>query len=371
MSHAATNWAIKQRGLKPTAKIVLWHLCDRYHPDHGCFPSQETLADDCEISRASLNSWLAVLEGAGLIRRETRRDPDTKRHQSTFYRFPFEQDWPAPVSGGEPCPEAGHGSTEPSPKPGHGSVSNLEGEPCPENGESRVQILDTNPVREPVRESVSARASNSDDQGFSPQRAWHALGAVWPSFSAQSEERCLKALGDLTAAERKLVVERVPAFLEEHKGAHGGKVRLPYLDTYIREKHRWAVPSQKPAAAADGVRRLIGAFDRAWWWLFFNAVRQLGDHLCDPRSPQSSFLRGRIDLTRKGIGWKVDPGKIADIEASAKSFVQIAVDGPEFQRWAAALRKRLSLPRPDAIKFIWVPSEYPPDDEITLQGAAE
>jgi hypothetical protein len=46
MSHEATNWAIKQRGLKPTAKIVLWHLCDRFNPDYGCFPSQARLAHD-------------------------------------------------------------------------------------------------------------------------------------------------------------------------------------------------------------------------------------------------------------------------------------------------------------------------------------
>ncbi len=55
MSHAATNWAIQQRGLKPTTKIVLWHLCDRFNPDYGCFPSQERLAHDCEISRATLS----------------------------------------------------------------------------------------------------------------------------------------------------------------------------------------------------------------------------------------------------------------------------------------------------------------------------
>ena len=61
MSHDATNWAIKQRGLKPTTKIVLWHLCDRFNPDYGCFPSQARLAHDCEISRSTLNvisaSW--------------------------------------------------------------------------------------------------------------------------------------------------------------------------------------------------------------------------------------------------------------------------------------------------------------------------
>ena len=36
MSHKATLWAIEQRGLKPTTKIVLWHLCDRFNPDFGC-----------------------------------------------------------------------------------------------------------------------------------------------------------------------------------------------------------------------------------------------------------------------------------------------------------------------------------------------
>ena len=46
MSHAATNWAIQQRGLKPATKIVLWHLCDRFNPDFGCFPTQERLAHD-------------------------------------------------------------------------------------------------------------------------------------------------------------------------------------------------------------------------------------------------------------------------------------------------------------------------------------
>ena len=55
MSHKATLWAIEQRGLKPTTKIVLWHLCDRFNPDFGCFPSQARLAADCEISRSTLN----------------------------------------------------------------------------------------------------------------------------------------------------------------------------------------------------------------------------------------------------------------------------------------------------------------------------
>jgi hypothetical protein len=72
MSHEATNWAIKQRGLKPTTKIVLWHLCDRFNPDYGCFPSQARLAHDCEISR--------LLRQNGQRRRLSAPEHDQRRH---------------------------------------------------------------------------------------------------------------------------------------------------------------------------------------------------------------------------------------------------------------------------------------------------
>ena len=62
MSHAATNWAIQQRGLKPATKIVLWFLCDRHNPDFGCFPTQARLAEDAEMSISALNEHLTTLE---------------------------------------------------------------------------------------------------------------------------------------------------------------------------------------------------------------------------------------------------------------------------------------------------------------------
>ena len=79
MSHKATLWAIEQRGLKPTTKIVLWHLCDRYNPDFGCFPSQARLAEDCEISRSTLNDHLDRLE-AGKVAAPCA--PRRSRHQT-------------------------------------------------------------------------------------------------------------------------------------------------------------------------------------------------------------------------------------------------------------------------------------------------
>ncbi|QEW18977.1 putative transcriptional regulator [Marinibacterium anthonyi] len=75
MSHRATNWAIQQRGLEPATKLLLWQLADRHNADTGrCDPSQERLADDCEMSRATVNRHLKKLEAAGLIRRVQRID---------------------------------------------------------------------------------------------------------------------------------------------------------------------------------------------------------------------------------------------------------------------------------------------------------
>lgn len=191
MSHEATNWAIKQRGLKPTTKIVLWHLCDRFNPDYGCFPSQDRLAHDCEISRSTLNDHLGQLEAQGLLRRVPRIDPATKRQLPTRYILGFEPGFtPAAVT---PRPEIGHGNADspeitsdaggspqdaasdalPCPDFGHGNcakpVSDFPADPCPENAQSRVQNSDTNLVREPLskpvkeEEDAQARAEISDE----------------------------------------------------------------------------------------------------------------------------------------------------------------------------------------------------------------
>ena len=110
MSHEATNWAIKQRGIKPAAKIVLWHLCDRYHPDNGCFPSLDTLAEDCEMSRRSVQDQINSLVEAGLVFVE-KTVRNRGRLPSNSYRFPFEKD----LGQNLPQAESALGKNEPSP----------------------------------------------------------------------------------------------------------------------------------------------------------------------------------------------------------------------------------------------------------------
>ncbi len=163
MSHEATNWAIKQRGLKPGAKLVLWHLADCHNGHTGrCDPSQGLLAHLCEMSRSTLNVHLSALEAAGLIRRVQRSDRVTRRQQSTFYVLGVDGGKPQAAQDVEgqtqdvvpPCPETGLGTEaeqadDPCPETGLGAVSGKSQKPCPENGDSRVRNPDTNPVREP------------------------------------------------------------------------------------------------------------------------------------------------------------------------------------------------------------------------------
>ena len=73
MSHYMTALAMRQTGLKPATKIVLYWLADHHNERSGeCFPRIARLAELCEMSRRSVETHLAELEAAGLIERALR-----------------------------------------------------------------------------------------------------------------------------------------------------------------------------------------------------------------------------------------------------------------------------------------------------------
>ena len=70
MSHYMTALAMKQKGLKPSAKIVLYWIADHHNGETGkCFPSIARLATLCEMSRRAVENNIAALVEAGLVRR--------------------------------------------------------------------------------------------------------------------------------------------------------------------------------------------------------------------------------------------------------------------------------------------------------------
>ena len=70
MSHYMTALAMKQQGLKPATKIVLYWLADHHNGETGkCFPSINRISELSEMSRRSVECHLETLEKIGLIKR--------------------------------------------------------------------------------------------------------------------------------------------------------------------------------------------------------------------------------------------------------------------------------------------------------------
>jgi DNA-binding MarR family transcriptional regulator len=102
MSHYMTALAMKQSGLKPAAKIVLYWLADHHNESTGaCFPSLKTLAQECEMDVASIKRHLANLEASGLIQR-TQRQRENGSQTSTQYTLHFAE----PLAQNAPAPSA-------------------------------------------------------------------------------------------------------------------------------------------------------------------------------------------------------------------------------------------------------------------------
>jgi hypothetical protein len=333
MSHDATNWAIKQRGLKPTTKIVLWHLCDRFNPDYGCFPSQNRLAHDCEISRSTLNDHIGQLEAAGLLRRVPRIDPVTKRQLPTRYILGFEPGFtPADP---DPCPEIGHGdhahpespdgaegcdadgATDALPCPdfGHGidlgPVSDFDPEPCPENRESRVRNPDTNlvrePLREPVKEEEDAQAREIEFDrffaalltalGLSPDGPLPAWWQGWPA-----REHVRRWRDDLGLTEDR-ILETATATRREHPEPPDGPKALDRA--MERAAQRLARPSttqpgDKGPARRPGRTHTTASLDEmaAFYAELVNSDRFLPSSMISNTVRDAMLARGLVTVER-------------------------------------------------------------------------
>jgi hypothetical protein len=234
MSHAATKWAIDQRGIKPAAKIVLWQLCDRYHPDHGCFPSLDTLAHDCEMSRRSVQDQLEILEQRGLIRIEKmpRRDGRLPRNR---YRFAFE--WGAGTLGQNlPKEEIALGKNEPSP------LANS----CKDLG----QNLPTNLVR--VTSKGIGNKSQADDLTAEFENVWAHYPRKVGKGAALAEWRKARRHHSFDAISQPL-----GQFVRLVKGTDPSKI--PHLRTWLHQE-RWednqADAVNRPRTSADDIEHL-------------------------------------------------------------------------------------------------------------------
>jgi len=98
MSHYMTALAMKQQGLKPATKIVLYWLADHHNGTTGlCIPSQKRLAELCEMTDRSVRTHLDTLQTLGLIQ-VIERKRDNGSQTSNEYKLLFDvQNLPTPM----------------------------------------------------------------------------------------------------------------------------------------------------------------------------------------------------------------------------------------------------------------------------------
>ncbi len=270
MSHAATNWAIQQRGLKPATKIVLWFLCDRHNPDFGCFPTQARLAEDAEMSISALNDHLATLEKLGLIHRIRVKDLRTHRRLPTRYILGFEQGFPQ-----KPPPESGDGFVEimeendtPSPESPDGANSGFPGVPSPDFPQSHLRNPEYNLVREPLTKPVKeedAQAREIDSDRFFAELLT-ALGidpngtlpAWWQGWPAKTHVR--RWIDDLGLTEGRIIETATETRRDHPAPPDGPKALDRAMERAAKRDAQTAAPppSNRPPSASPSAQRAHG-----------------------------------------------------------------------------------------------------------------
>lgn len=87
LSIRAIAWAFDQRCPSPIAKLVLIKLADNANEDGICWPSQARIAEDCGLTRETVNRNLQLLTRAGFISAEQRVGVSGKESNVYTLRF--------------------------------------------------------------------------------------------------------------------------------------------------------------------------------------------------------------------------------------------------------------------------------------------
>lgn len=273
MSFAAFAWALEQDAGDAAAKCLL--LCLAHHANESglAWPSQELLASESCQSVDTVQRGLRRLEHRGQIRRvplrfEGRRSVDLV----VFARSTL---WAASRDELRPFLPRGHTflSQQRSPRQSTACAPTL-----PQNGTAAASTL-PQPIRnaaallrqqELTSELTIERKSRSEreaakDPPPDPQSALDAFLKVWPSANVDSLRNTTDAWNGLTPDERRLAIERAPAWLELNRSL--GRTHIPAAATFLNDK-RWV----QLTAQSEKEFRVARRYSREWWWFLVKRV---------------------------------------------------------------------------------------------------
>ncbi len=84
MSVEAITWALGIKTGSPTRKVVLLCLANYADREGVCWPSYESLAEQCEISKNTIIRCIAALVDGGLLTREVRHTKNGKQTSNSY-----------------------------------------------------------------------------------------------------------------------------------------------------------------------------------------------------------------------------------------------------------------------------------------------
>lgn len=321
MSHKATNWAVSQRGISTVAKVLLWQLADRHNPDNGCFPDQDTLSRDCEISRATVNRTLLDLEKVGLVKRVQRKHPATRKRLPTRYYLAFEDEFATIVGDREEADaeaeneenhvsncdmdiEASHVSSETE------TMSHQSAKPCltAETRNSRLTSKLTS-------KGTGKRAERADRDSI-----FKSIWKVFPLRPNSPQVEAWEVFENLDEADIAAVqkgAERYAQWFREDATRKGETYQdacgfAPFLVTWLR-KQQWIDAKSLPISVTVGTaaaEAMAGKLTINKWREFnlFTACEQvLGRSVPVGKSGSWSFDDALVEEAKKRLGSGVGP----------------------------------------------------------------
>lgn len=351
MSHKGTNWAVTVRGISCAEARVLFHLSDCHNPVEGCFPSQEYLAEACEIDERSVRRHLISLRAKGHVNWTEKRNG--KYRENNRYSLAFEagfkpadpDDLPDNLSGSNP--EVSTGQNEPF-EPDNFDVLNRTMESSKEK-----------PVIEPVmlteREGACA---GSDEDRKKIERKFKAWYPTWPTYLSSSEEAARRAFHALSADDRAACIDRTPAFISAVKAVKG---KFTFAAVYLTDMAWKRLEDPKDEIAPPSMHN---PFSRPWMavWLAdlsrpMTVTGWPGLSHFQKMQMRDADEAAKVERERKAkYGWPKASSMCSDLKpmavppkivALSEGFGKLHRGDPMFDRWRR-LHERMGWP--------WLPS---------------
>ncbi|GHE79543.1 hypothetical protein GCM10019059_42550 [Camelimonas fluminis] len=255
MSIQAFSWATSQTAGSPTLKLVLTAISNYADEDGRCWPSQQRLVADTELSVRAVRNALIKLEDKGFLKRIVRRRPDGSRASDAIQlildRDPSSVQQPAPRAGSQPAGNAGSDEG-----PSTGTTCRTPRHHMPEQPAPRAALTTFEPSKNHQRNHSSAAsppaAAETVDR-FDEFWAAYPKRGLAANPKKPAREKFAKAVKAGADPEAIIGGARRYAEIEKRSGRFGTE-KVAQAQTWLNQE-RWGDYPAVPASVASSASR--------------------------------------------------------------------------------------------------------------------